>query len=350
MKDQYYAEQLGTDHLPDFQEMSMSYVKTVQWICFYYFQHCYSWNHYYPHECAPFVSDFSDVHGMSFELSQPVKPFSHLLAILSTNSAQLLPKAYQPFVGDDMPDWVSSKQKICLSLKHFSMYTWGFRMRFWQQRIELILTSAQRRWSEISRNPWSSYSMRATQRESNSRKFMNRWEQFRMGWNEFLKHFSYQWNSSVSDAGKGDEEMYPTPIQKGQCQFSILDVVPAWTYGKLFEQICSRQWKTSKNSGKHRKTMKNIKKNILISEWIGSRRFIDTTSTNGNQVEAWRIRRWRGCQKVLIRNGVRRLATLHGSKSRTSVWCQPKVWWVRCKDSDHWKSTGLQLVRWSVER
>lgn len=122
MKDQYYVDQLNSNNLPDFQEMSINYVKTVQWICFYYFRHCYSWNHYYPHNCAPFVSDFSNVHGMSFsfELDKPAKPFTHLLAILPKSSAQLLPTVYQPFVDDDISDLVSLKFSICLSSLRFN--------------------------------------------------------------------------------------------------------------------------------------------------------------------------------------------------------------------------------------
>lgn len=132
MKDQYYADQLGTNHLPDFQEMSFDYVKTVQWICFYYFQYCHSWNHYYPHSCAPFVSDFSEVHRLSFsfEMGKPAKAFSHLLAILSTRSKHLLPKAYQPFVVDDIPDMVSSKLHIFLISSLYSMCFHALRRNF----------------------------------------------------------------------------------------------------------------------------------------------------------------------------------------------------------------------------
>lgn len=103
MKDNYYAEHLGHTNLPDFQNMSFAYVKTIQWILLYYFRGTASWNHYYPYKCAPFVSDFTAVHQIAFslDLEKPVKAFTHLLAILPKSSAHLLPACYQPSLMDD---------------------------------------------------------------------------------------------------------------------------------------------------------------------------------------------------------------------------------------------------------
>lgn len=108
MKDQYYADYFGSETLPNFDEMSINYVKTVQWILFYYFRGNYSWNHYYPFSCTPFVSDFKQVYNvsLSFELGKPVKPFTHLLAILPKDSAGLLPTNYHDLAVDDLDDVV----------------------------------------------------------------------------------------------------------------------------------------------------------------------------------------------------------------------------------------------------
>lgn len=104
MKYAYYDEHLGQNGLPDFDSMSASYVKTVQWILFYYFRGTVSWNHYYPYTCAPFVSDFSSVQhvAFTFDMDKPVNTFTHLLAILPKRSSHLLPTSYQSLLVDDI--------------------------------------------------------------------------------------------------------------------------------------------------------------------------------------------------------------------------------------------------------
>lgn len=109
MKDQYYAEMLGNDHMPNFESMSKKYFETIQWILFYYYRGTSSWTHWYPYKFVPFVSDFAVVHETSFGLNTdgPVNPFTHLLAILPERSCHLLPDSYQPFVGSDLNNLVS---------------------------------------------------------------------------------------------------------------------------------------------------------------------------------------------------------------------------------------------------
>lgn len=104
MKDQYYMDKLGDEKMPDFVQMSMNYVKTIQWVLFYYFRGTCSWGHSYPFACAPFVSDFTTVHNVTFtlDIDKPAKPFTHLLAILPKKSAHLLPKSYQLMMIDDV--------------------------------------------------------------------------------------------------------------------------------------------------------------------------------------------------------------------------------------------------------
>lgn len=109
MKDQFYAEHLGHTNLPDFSKMSTSYVKTIQWMLFYYFRGSFSWSYHYPYAAVPFVSDFTSVHNIaiSLDMDKPAKPFTHLLAILPKASAQLLPKWYRPLMVDQITDMVS---------------------------------------------------------------------------------------------------------------------------------------------------------------------------------------------------------------------------------------------------
>lgn len=108
MKDEYYAEKLGDGNNLNFEQMSVSYVTSIQWTLFYYYRDQYPWNFHYPYKCAPFLCDFTAVHKMIFslEISEPMKPLTHLLAILPTRSAHLLPGIYQPLVRDDIDDMV----------------------------------------------------------------------------------------------------------------------------------------------------------------------------------------------------------------------------------------------------
>lgn len=104
MKYDYYAKHLGYTDTPDFNDMSFSYTKTMQWILIYYFRGTDSWNHYYPYKCAPFVSDFTTVYekAFSFDVDKPADAFTHLLAILPKSSSHLLPTSYQALIVDNI--------------------------------------------------------------------------------------------------------------------------------------------------------------------------------------------------------------------------------------------------------
>lgn len=103
MKDQYYTQALGNREMPDYPKMSASYAKMIQWTLFYYYNTTYSWGHHYPYDCVPFVSDLKDVHKvtMNLEIDKPASVFTHLLAILPTKSATLLPKCYRSEMSDE---------------------------------------------------------------------------------------------------------------------------------------------------------------------------------------------------------------------------------------------------------
>lgn len=110
MKDQYYALKSGETKMPNYEQMSASYVKMMQWILFYYYRGTCSWNEFYPYDCVPFVSDFVDIHKTTFQLEfdKPVNIYTHLLAILPTRSSYLLPRSYQLEMFDDL------KIPVCL--------------------------------------------------------------------------------------------------------------------------------------------------------------------------------------------------------------------------------------------
>lgn len=131
MKDEYYAQHLGTNNLPNLNQMSTSYVTTVQWILFYYFRGTFSWTYHYPFKCVPFVSDFSPVHhtAISMEIDKPVKPFTHLLAILPEGSAHLLPKSYQMMMVHVTEDKVSF---------HFFLKIWNTSIHGPTYKIDLF--------------------------------------------------------------------------------------------------------------------------------------------------------------------------------------------------------------------
>lgn len=104
MKDQHYALHLGDRRMPDYEQMSMNYVKMIQWTLFYYYRDTCSWNEYYPYDFVPFVSDLVDIHKATLNLTfdKPVNVFTHLLSILPPRSAHLLPRCYFLEMFDDL--------------------------------------------------------------------------------------------------------------------------------------------------------------------------------------------------------------------------------------------------------
>ncbi|MFH4973448.1 hypothetical protein AB6A40_000157 [Gnathostoma spinigerum] len=79
------------------------YIRAIQWNLHYYYHGCCSWNWYYPHHYAPYVSDlrnFSELK-IEFELSEPFHPFEQLLAVLPAASAGCLPVPFQHLMKDE---------------------------------------------------------------------------------------------------------------------------------------------------------------------------------------------------------------------------------------------------------
>lgn len=131
MKDQFYTEKLGDSKMPDYEQMSVNYVKTMQWVLFYYFRGTCFWTHSYPDSFAPFVSDFTTVGKVTILLNvdHPVRPFTHLLAILPKSSSHLLPKSYQMMMFDDL-----QIDMVCKIVVRTTIY-YAFIMNFTYQTI-----------------------------------------------------------------------------------------------------------------------------------------------------------------------------------------------------------------------
>lgn len=110
-KNNYYEEKLHfpIDDKEKLIEMTEHYVEGLQWVLYYYYRGCPSWNFYYKYHYAPRISDVSlgleelikkgvDI---TFEKSKPFKPFEQLMAVLPARSKKLMPAAYWPLMTDE---------------------------------------------------------------------------------------------------------------------------------------------------------------------------------------------------------------------------------------------------------
>ena len=74
--------------------MTKHYIEGLQWVLYYYYRGCPSWNWYYRYHYAPRISDISlgleelinEKTDLKFELSHPFKPFEQLMAVLPARS------------------------------------------------------------------------------------------------------------------------------------------------------------------------------------------------------------------------------------------------------------------------
>jgi 5'-3' exoribonuclease 1 len=82
-------------------------MRAIQWNLRYYFRGIPSWNWYYPYNYAPFASDLLDLFDTTdlyqkFDLNEPVSSITHLLAILPSQSEQLLPTLLQGITRNEL--------------------------------------------------------------------------------------------------------------------------------------------------------------------------------------------------------------------------------------------------------
>lgn len=111
-KDKYYKEKLhfsihDTDKMI---ELTRHYVEGLQWVLFYYYKGCSSWNWYYKYHYSPRISDITmGIQDMieknelevNFDLAKPFKPFEQLMAVLPARSKKLMPDVYRPLMTDE---------------------------------------------------------------------------------------------------------------------------------------------------------------------------------------------------------------------------------------------------------
>ncbi|KAK7476098.1 hypothetical protein BaRGS_00032652 [Batillaria attramentaria] len=103
-KRDYYMTKMEYENVtPEvLQEQAHAYVRAIQWILLYYFEGVQSWSWYYPHHYAPYISDVRDFSNMqiSFDMSEPFKPFEQLMAVLPAASKELLPIPLQSLMTE----------------------------------------------------------------------------------------------------------------------------------------------------------------------------------------------------------------------------------------------------------
>lgn len=110
-KDKYYRDKLHFSIYDEDKiiEFTQHYIEGLQWVLYYYYQGCPSWNWYYRYHYAPRISDIakglnslieSGKLALEFDLSKPFKPFEQLMAVLPARSKQLMPVVYRPLMTD----------------------------------------------------------------------------------------------------------------------------------------------------------------------------------------------------------------------------------------------------------
>ncbi|EDK45238.1 5'-3' exoribonuclease 1 [Lodderomyces elongisporus NRRL YB-4239] len=110
-KNDYYKEKLhfSIDDKEDLLKITEHYVEGLQWVLYYYYRGCPSWNFYYRYHYAPRISDISlglealieKGEDLKFEQSHPFKPFEQLMAVLPARSRKLMPAVYRPLMIDE---------------------------------------------------------------------------------------------------------------------------------------------------------------------------------------------------------------------------------------------------------
>ncbi|GMT12680.1 hypothetical protein PFISCL1PPCAC_5472, partial [Pristionchus fissidentatus] len=95
-KKRYYSDKLKMGNISKGQlrEQAEGYVRAIQWNLHYYYHGCCSWNWFFRHHYAPYISDVLDFTSMEmgFEMSRPFLPFEQLMAVLPAASSDCIPR------------------------------------------------------------------------------------------------------------------------------------------------------------------------------------------------------------------------------------------------------------------
>ena len=82
--------------------LTKNYIEGLQWVLYYYYRGCPSWNWYYKYHYAPRISDLAK--GLdqliTFEQHTPFTPYQQLMAVLPERSKQLIPHVFRPLMYD----------------------------------------------------------------------------------------------------------------------------------------------------------------------------------------------------------------------------------------------------------
>lgn len=111
-KDKYYKDKLGFSYHDTEQltEMTRHYVEGLQWVLYYYYKGCCSWNWFYKYHYSPRISDIQiglrcillqEQPELKFDMLQPFTPFEQLMAVLPARSRQLIPVPYRSLMTDE---------------------------------------------------------------------------------------------------------------------------------------------------------------------------------------------------------------------------------------------------------
>lgn len=111
-KDKYYKDKLkfSIHDKEKMTELTRHYLEGLQWVLYYYYKGCPSWNWYYRYHYSPRISDIAigvkdmlekNESDVQFELAKPFKPFEQLMAVLPARSRKLMPDVYRSLMTDE---------------------------------------------------------------------------------------------------------------------------------------------------------------------------------------------------------------------------------------------------------
>ncbi|KAI5954380.1 exo2 [Candida jiufengensis] len=110
-KNDYYEDKLhfNIDDTEKLIELTEHYIEGLQWVLYYYYRGCPSWNWYYKYHYAPRISDISvglealidKGVDLTYDPSHPFKPFEQLMAVLPARSRKLMPAVYRQLMIEE---------------------------------------------------------------------------------------------------------------------------------------------------------------------------------------------------------------------------------------------------------
>ncbi|WVQ75552.1 5'-3' exoribonuclease 2 [Cryptococcus sp. DSM 104548] len=107
-RERYYEQKFGVSSTDRtlIDTVTKCYMEGLCWVLEYYYQGVPAWDWYYPYHYAPFAQDFQNIDqfDISFEVSQPFKPFAQLLGVFPAASRIHLPDPLQTLmISEDSP-------------------------------------------------------------------------------------------------------------------------------------------------------------------------------------------------------------------------------------------------------